>query len=66
MMHDAKWSAPRHWAGFIFVGDYRRKPKDGGLEEDAGGVTLNKKANNDLPPPKVPRDRPATPPGGGH
>jgi CHAT domain-containing protein/tetratricopeptide (TPR) repeat protein len=66
MLKEPQWSAPHHWAGFIFLGDYRRKAKDGGVEEqDTGGVIMVKKPGSDLPPPKVPPDRPASarPPG---
>ena len=66
-MHgDPEWSAPWHWAGFVYLGDYGRR-LDGGLEaQDSGGVTVVKKPGSDLPPPWVAPDRrkrkPASPP----
>jgi CHAT domain-containing protein len=59
MLREPRWSHPRNWAGFVFVGDFRRK--HGGIEEqDSGGVIVVKKAGSELPPPKMAApDRPA-------
>jgi CHAT domain-containing protein/uncharacterized protein HemY len=66
MHDDPEWSAPWHWAGFVYLGDYERR-LNGGLEaQDSGGVTVVKKPGSDLPPPWVAPDRrkrkPASPP----
>ncbi len=66
MHDDPEWSAPWHWAGFVYLGDFERRA-DGGLEaQDSGGVTVVKKPGSDLPPPWVAPDRrkrkPASPP----
>jgi CHAT domain-containing protein len=66
MLDDPEWSAPWHWAGFVFLGDATRDG-NGGLEaQDSGGVVAVKKPGSDLPPPRVGPDRrkrkPASPP----
>lgn len=54
MLRDPFWRQPRHWAGFIFQGDFQLKP-DGDIEEPETAVVV-KKASSDLPPPKIAPD----------
>ncbi|HYO11900.1 MAG TPA: CHAT domain-containing protein [Thermoanaerobaculia bacterium] len=59
MLRDPAWSDAELWAGFVFIGDPAVKPGGGIEEEDTGGVTPAKKADHDLPPPKIaPDDEP--------
>lgn len=58
MAKDPEWSDPWHWGGFVFQGDYHGRRSGGVEEQDAGGTPVAKKANNDMPPPYVPPDRP--------
>jgi CHAT domain-containing protein/tetratricopeptide (TPR) repeat protein len=58
MLADPAWSAPRHWAGFIFQGDFASRRERGLEAQDSGGVTVVKKAGSDLQPPKVAPDKP--------
>ncbi len=67
MLAEPAWSQPRQWAGFVFLGDYGRRPDGGPLEDtDSGGVVVSKKTGSDMPPPKVGPDhrrkKPAGPP----
>ena len=59
MLRDPFWRQPRHWAGFIFQGDFQLKP-DGDIEEPETAVVV-KKASSDLPPPKMAPDPPKKP-----
>ncbi len=54
---DARWHAPRHWAGFLFSGDWRQgrrghRPGGGTIEaDDKGGTGSSGPQGNDMPPP---------------
>lgn len=65
MLAEPEWSQPRNWAGFIYLGDFRRH-LDGSVET-TDPVVVVKKTGSDLPPPKVApegrrRKKPAGPP----
>jgi CHAT domain-containing protein len=66
MLQESAWSDPALWAGFIFVGDYGRKP-GGGIEvRDTGGTDPYGKADTGgLPPPKIRPPKPKPPKGEG-
>ena len=75
MRRETKWSAPIHWAAFVFQGDWRPTEHplgDDDIEEaDTGGVSAGGgvKAGEDLPggPPEPPRGyTPPPPPDGDH
>jgi CHAT domain-containing protein len=64
MLRESRWSDPMLWAGFIFMGDYDRKPGDGVETRYAGGTTPPQAADSGgLPPPKVkpPKAKPKPP-----
>jgi CHAT domain-containing protein/Tfp pilus assembly protein PilF len=60
MLRDPEWSDPALWAGFIFLGDFERRP-GGGIEvSDMGGTDTNRKAYGGGLPGK-PRPKPVPP-----
>ncbi len=65
MLGEPAWSDPSLWAGFIFQGDYDKRPGGGIEATDSGGNDPAKRAGTGgLPPPKVrpPRPTKANPP----
>jgi CHAT domain-containing protein/Tfp pilus assembly protein PilF len=60
MINDPQWSDPALWAGFEFLGDYERKPGDDIEAAEYGGSEPSRRAESDLPPPKV-KPRPPKP-----
>jgi CHAT domain-containing protein len=63
MLGDPQWSDPALWAGFIFLGDYDRRPGGGIEAADTGGHDSEKRAGTGgMPPPKVRRPKPPEPP----
>jgi CHAT domain-containing protein len=54
MLHQENWSDPSLWSGFIFMGDFERRPGGGIEARDTGGSDSPRGADSGgLPPPKV-------------
>jgi CHAT domain-containing protein len=62
MMRDPEWSDPSFWAGFIFLGDFERRPGGGVEVSDMGGSDTRRKADDGGMPVKPrPQPRPKPP-----
>lgn len=65
MLREPAWNDPAQWAGFIFVGDFERRPGGDIEARDTGGTTPVQKADGAGLPIKPKPKKPSKPPGPG-
>lgn len=57
LLESGQYQEPYHWAGFVFSGDFDRKPDDDIEEADTGGTAAARRIGDPMPGDRVARER---------